>query len=798
MIAGATAVVLFGLIIVVAYGYERRVAQLDALDSEMLHTAAGAGEYLRNAVEAIDLRMNEGVRRYEQWQAGAQRDSSTGHVLLRDIVEHSRHLNGIGWMDAKGYLVASSVGPRRRSINVFDEDHFQAQISEDAGLYMSAPIISRQDNRRIVTLSRRLNGHAGAFAGVVTGFSDLKGLADGLDSVRTNRSIGLKLLRAGRAGEVLIDIPPALEGGKLLQRTVNIPGPLGLSVEITADTGVALEPWRKQLVLSIFLMGLLAFTAVTGAYALLRLLARWELANAAVLTSDLQLREAQRIANTGSWELDIAKGALTWSDEVFRIFERDSGSFKPTYDGFLAVVHPEDREKVDHAYKQSVSTRRPYEIRHRVLMSDGRVRWVHERGRSHFDFQGRPVRSVGTVQDVTREVEAENEMRQAREVFQLIVDGSPDLIYAKDLQHRFVMVNQAFARAHGRTPEQMLGRLDAEIPTAESGEQAGEAGAWNAPADEQKVYAGGEVRHRNDLLTFADGSVHTFDTYKGPLRDHEGNVIGLFSLARDITERQHFEAALQQLNASLEARVEERTRELELARQMAESASRAKTEFLARMSHELRTPLNGILGFSEVMMATLGDEVHREDARVIHDAGTHLLQLVNDLLDLSRIEAGQINLSLADTPLVPLVRELSSLHQAAATAKGVALRLDLAPGLPETIRTDVTRLRQILNNLLHNAVKFTEQGEVILAVMPSAGGISFAVTDHGIGIAPEDLPKIFERFRQLVRFESRAHGGAGLGLALAKEFTEMLGGRIEVQSQPGGGSTFTVWHPLGA
>ena len=273
---------------------------------------------------------------------------------------------------------------------------------------------------RIITLSRRLTGRHGEFAGIVTGFSDLKGLADGLDALRTNRNIGIRLVRGSGLVDPLVDLPPRVNGGDLLKRVVRLPGPQALSLEFTADTRVALEPWRWQVVLSGALFALLALTALTGAVIVLRLLARWESANAALRASDLQLREAQRLANTGSWEMTFATQVLVWSDEVYRIFEKDPDRFTPTYDCFLAAVHPEDRQKVDHAYKQSVSTRQPYEIRHRLLTDNGSVRWVHERGRSFFDVEGRPLRSVGTVQDVTREVEAENDIRQAREVFQLL------------------------------------------------------------------------------------------------------------------------------------------------------------------------------------------------------------------------------------------------------------------------------------------------------------------------------------------------------------------------------------------
>ena len=794
---GATAVILLGFLLVFAYAYTLRKVELDNLQSEIEHTARGTGEYLRNTAEAIDLRMSEGVRRFGQWQAGARRDSATGHELLQGIVENSRHLNGIGWMDANGYLVASSVGPQRRAINVYDEPHFQAQIKGDAGLFMSPPIISRQDSRRIVTLSRRLTAPDGTFAGVVTGFSDLKGLADGLNAVRANPNIGLKLIKRNTPGEPLVALAPAGSSGELLREVIDIPGPLDWSLEISADVQTALAGWHRQVALLAGLLALLTLTAATGAITLLRLLSRWEAADAALQLNSFQLHEAQRLAQMGSWELDVASGKLVCSEEIYRIHEIKPGSNLSTYDGLLKTVLPEDRGAVAEAHSELLGKGRSYDMRFRLRMGDGRIKWVHERSEGHSGPPQNFRRTVGTLQDVTREVEAAGEVRQARELLQRIVDGSPDWIFAKDMQHRFIMVNDAFATSVGLKPGLLLGRMDSEIWPADLLDGPSKRDLEVIHEEDRIALSGSEFRNSNDKATFADGTVHVMDTLKGPLRDQEGNVSGLFCIARDVTERRRFVEDLQRLNESLEEKVAERTQDLVRAKELAESANQAKTDFLSCMSHELRTPLNGILGFSEYLNMNLKDPGQREDARMIHTAGTHLLQLVNDLLDMSKIEARRMELSLAWVPLEPLVRELKLLHQAAAAQKGISVDLDLSGHLPRSIYTDATRLRQILNNLLHNAVKFTAKGEVRLAVRPAVAGLTFEVRDTGVGIAPEDLPKLFERFRQLDRYNTRRQGGAGLGLALARELAVLLGGNITVESTPGIGSTFTVWHPLG-
>ncbi|WP_026687588.1 sensor histidine kinase [Azovibrio restrictus] len=242
--------------------------------------------------------------------------------------------------------------------------------------------------------------------------------------------------------------------------------------------------------------------------------------------------------------------------------------------------------------------------------------------------------------------------------------------------------------------------------------------------------------------------------------------------------------------------VQESFTRLEQARQEAEQASLMKSDFLARMSHELRTPLNGILGFSELIKLDAPSEDIREQAQTIYQSGEHLLRLVNDILDLAKIESGHMTLEPEDMDLPRLLEEVAGLHRGAARQKGLELELDLEASLPTRLHGDATRLRQILNNLLNNAVKFTPAGQVTLAARSEAGRVLFLVEDTGPGIPQEAQAIIFEKFRQASSFITREHGGSGLGLALVRELVTLMGGEITLVSTPGAGARFEFWLPL--
>ena len=518
--------------------------------------------------------------------------------------------------------------------------------------------------------------------------------------------------------------------------------------------------------------------------------------------NEARLNEAQRIAKVGSWELDLLSNELVWTDEIFNLFGINKTKFNTTYESFLDAIHSDDRELVHQTYTRSLTQRTPYEVIHRLRMPDGRIKWVEQCGSSDFDAEGKPLRSRGTVQDITRSYLQANAVLKARTQLQAVIDAATEVsIISTDVHGLISLFNKGAEIMLGYRAEEMVNKqtpLSIHVPAEIAARSEELSKEYGQLVDGMDIFLEparrGDLRPREFTYIRKDGSQLTVCLAVTAKYNEHGNIIGYLGIASDLTERKRAETALKNLNDDLEQRVELRTAQLVNARDEAERANNAKSEFLSRMSHELLTPLNAVMGFGQLLES---DTLHPlnsdqlESVQEILKAGRHLLKLINEVLDLARIESGRINLSLEAVDVLLLIKESITLFQPSITAKQIKLTLDMDYRC--AVQADPLRLRQILLNLLSNAVKYNcQNGDIWLGCHRlNKNFVRITLRDSGNGIPAEALPMLFKPFERL---ESAYTGveGSGIGLALSKQLIESMGGAIGVESKLGEGSTFWI------
>jgi two-component system sensor histidine kinase/response regulator len=393
----------------------------------------------------------------------------------------------------------------------------------------------------------------------------------------------------------------------------------------------------------------------------------------------------------------------------------------------------------------------------------------------------RIVQSTMDAREQTAALEkASRETMAANALVRAVFQGTSDAIYVKDHQGLYLMVNPAYLRDFGRSSEALIGHTSSEV----FGEQEG----GHIAAIERAVIESGENVVVEETIT-AIGQTYLSNIF--PYVDGGGEGAGIIGVSRNITPRKQHEQELARLVS-----------QLAVAKAQAEEATLVKSDFLATMSHEIRTPMNGVLGMAQLLMDTTLTGEQKEYAQTILESAETLLAIINDILDLSKIEAGKMTVENIPFQLASRLRSTIHVVEHRARSKGLDLRVDLAPHLPEVIVADPTRLGQILLNLLGNAIKFTSTGGVTVRataepLSADTARLRLAVEDTGIGIEPDKLDKVFEKFSQADVSTSRQFGGTGLGLAICQKLGHLMGGEVGVQSTPGSGSTFWVEVPVG-
>ena len=503
-----------------------------------------------------------------------------------------------------------------------------------------------------------------------------------------------------------------------------------------------------------------------------------ELNPAELLRKIAHLERAQELSSTGSWEWDIVSGDITWTDQIYRIFGLPPGAFRPTYLAFLERVHPDDRELVDRAVGRAIEGRGVYDIQHRIVLPDTRLRIVQEQGRAEYGEDGQAIRMLGAVQDVTELRNAEAALRQNEEILGGMLGASPEAIVVCDSNSKVLLFSAGAELTFGYAAAELVGLgVEQLMPLRFRNRHQHHVDNFICgPSESIRMDDRSEIvgLRRNGEEFPAEASVVRMETPKGVM---------FTTIIRDLSERKLAEQSLRD------------------AKELAEAANRAKSAFLANMSHEIRTPLNGVLGVAGALARTDLTAQQRGMLQTIEASGQALQALLGDILDLSKVDAGR--LAIRDEPfnLAGLIEETSSLFRASALAKGIDLQVELSELVLGDFVGDALRIQQAISNLLSNAIKFTHQGEVCLKVrlVAQSGGICrvcFVVEDTGIGFDPAEVDELFGRFEQVDNASTREFGGVGLGLALTKSLVELMGGKIAGTSSPGSGASFAFELPL--
>ncbi len=416
-------------------------------------------------------------------------------------------------------------------------------------------------------------------------------------------------------------------------------------------------------------------------------------------------------------------------------------------------------------------------------------------GNKPTNYTQNDIEAVSLIADLAWEIagrkRTEDKLLQSEQRLRLHADQSPLGFLVWDENFCATDWNAACEKIFGYTREEALGRHAKELILPPQVHDLADGIFRELMSQTRGTHSVNENVTKDDHTVICEW----FNT---TLRDKDGNAIGVASIVRDITEQKQKEEELQRYRNHLEDVVHERTDELRLARDAAEAASKAKSLFLANMSHELRTPLNAILGFSQVMQQdeNLSTNQH-ETLDIINHSGEHLLKLINDVLEIAKIEAGKLQLESTTFDLQGMVREVADMMRLRAQQKGLELELDQASEFPRYIKGDEARLRQILVNLVSNAVKFTEKGGVTIRLCTKENKqqhLLIEVSDTGPGISKEDGQRLFKPFVQLP--EGTSHGGTGLGLSIVRQFVQLMKGTVALESTPGKGSIFCVELPL--
>ena len=477
------------------------------------------------------------------------------------------------------------------------------------------------------------------------------------------------------------------------------------------------------------------------------------------------LEFAQAAGGFGVFDLDLVSGHISGTSLFFELIGLTARDLTVTRDEWLATIHPEDLEGVVQELNAAIASGGKYQAEYRTLVSGGEVRWLAGRGQVLLDAEGHPARAVGTITDITRRKQLEDTLRRTTESLNIAQTAAGVATFDLDIGRHSFISSANFHELLGIPLWTQLHDLNGHRMRTHPDdlERIGRAPfdtSWEEPSYrcEYRVLLGGAERWIGE-------KAHVSRSKSGEVNRITGAIV-------DITDLKRIEAA-------------------------AEAANRAKSVFLANVSHEIRTPMNGVIGMAQILAETTLDDTQREYVDIIRGSAKALLSLINDVLDLSKIEADRLELEQVDFDLRDVIYETVAATALQAAVKGIELIVNIDSGVPVLVRGDPGRLRQIIVNLIGNAIKFTHEGHVVLdaaGTIDDGGRVSLRieVTDTGIGIPADRLDRLFKTFSQIDSSTTRHYGGSGLGLSIVKRLAELMGGEAGVRSESGQGSSFWV------
>ncbi|SFW24961.1 PAS domain-containing hybrid sensor histidine kinase/response regulator [Chitinophaga sancti] len=486
----------------------------------------------------------------------------------------------------------------------------------------------------------------------------------------------------------------------------------------------------------------------------------------ALKRSTEMLERTNRVARIGAWEIDMRNGDVFWSDVTREILEVNMEEPAHFSNGMRFYKEGENRRRMQEALAATIANGNPFNLELEIITEKANERWVRSRGSAQFDANGKCKRLFGTLQDITEKKLAEIELKTQKLRLSTFVEHAPAAVAMFDEEMRYIAVSRRWLEEFQIRGRNVLGVSHYDVFP-------------NISAEWKKIHEramAGEVLTENNDVWRPDGWDH--DQYLRwevrPWFRYDGKIGGIMMFTQDITQ-----AYLQQ-------------EEYKKAKIQAEQANIAKSEFLANMSHEIRTPLNGVIGFTDLVLKTHLTESQSQYLSIVNQSANALLSIINDILDFSKIEAGKLELDIDKVDLYEFCSQASDIISYQAQNKGLELLLNVSSNLPRFVYIDEVRLKQILVNLMGNAVKFTPAGEIELKVtqLEEEDHLRFEVRDTGIGIRPEKVHKIFEAFLQEDVSTTKKYGGTGLGLTISNKLLALMGSYLQLDSEAGKGSRF--------